>query len=246
MEPAQVITCHVGPGARPPWVRTLRAVPPKRPRGAAPRGVPAGGLHFSCEKWRKEHQRGEFLPSGLPTLVWDILQGIPLFLYPGLRPCIRRRERPAPQLGGLGKVGWGTASIEAEKNFSLYKGGATQKSSQKIFSQKKVSKSGYVHGSRKRPSSVLLRLPTQKRERAPASGLIPGGAGRSPAILSPCFLIKKAGPPPGRRAPQWVPLTPPDSPAPRCRRSRSGPRPRPSGIWAGQSPSPPRRGCRWR
>ncbi len=25
-------------------------------RGAAPRGCPAMGLHFSCEKWRKEHQ----------------------------------------------------------------------------------------------------------------------------------------------------------------------------------------------
>ena len=47
-----------------------------------------------------------------PLLVWDILRGIPLFLFPGLRPCIQRGKRPAPRLGGLGQafrtngIGW--------------------------------------------------------------------------------------------------------------------------------------------
>ena len=63
-----------GRGAKPPVVRTLRAVGAFTHLGAQrPGGVPAGGLHFSCEKWRKEHQRGEFLPSGLPALEGNTL-----------------------------------------------------------------------------------------------------------------------------------------------------------------------------
>ena len=97
---------RAGPGAWPPYVPYgWSGLLPTSGR-SAPGGMPAGGLHFSCEKWRKEHQRGEFLPSGLPTLVWDILRGIPLFLFPGLRPCIPRGKGPAPQLGGLGGAGW--------------------------------------------------------------------------------------------------------------------------------------------
>ena len=37
-------------------VRTLRVVKALTLLGAQRPGVPAGGLHFSCEKWRKEHQ----------------------------------------------------------------------------------------------------------------------------------------------------------------------------------------------
>ena len=62
---------EVGPGARPRWYVPYGTVPLKRPRGAAPRGVPAGGLHFSCEKWRKEHQGGGVSSSlDPPSLVF--------------------------------------------------------------------------------------------------------------------------------------------------------------------------------
>ena len=100
------VSCRVEVGARPRWYGPYRPCLGSGLGAQRPGGVPAGGLHFSCEKWRKEHQRGEFLPSGLPTLVWDILRGIPLFLWPGLRPCVHRGKGPAPRLGGLGNVSW--------------------------------------------------------------------------------------------------------------------------------------------
>ena len=200
----------MGPGASPPVVGTLRVVKAFTGLGAQrPGGVPAGGLHFSCEKWRKEHQRGEFLPSGLPTLVWDILRGIPLFcgLACALHPTL---ASAAPRLGGLGGVGWGTASIEAEGNFRLYKGGTTPKIQRKIFFQKKVPKSGPVHGARKRPSIALLRLYPQRWSEPQRAVLFQGVQGGTPCDSFPLLSYKES------RAPRRV-GGPPRGAAPRGR-----------------------------
>ena len=43
-----------------------------------------------------------------------------------------------------------------------------------------------------------------------------------------------------------IPVTERDSPKPQSPGSRTGPRPRIAGTWAGQTPSPPPPGCRWR
>ena len=70
----------------------------------------------------------------------------------------------------------------SEKNFSLDL--ALQKIQPKKISQKKVPKSGHVHGSRKRPATALLRLPTQKPERASSERFyIRGCRGEPPATL---------------------------------------------------------------
>ena len=72
------------------------------PRGAAPGGMPAGGLHFSCEKWRKEHQRGEVLPLDSP--LWSgISFGVSLFFvsWPAaLYPTLASARPPAGRAGG--------------------------------------------------------------------------------------------------------------------------------------------------
>ena len=79
---------------------------------------------------------------------------------------------------------------------------------QKIVSPKNaVPNLVWCTSARKRWSQ---RAPTQKNERAPASGLKRPGAGQNPAILSPCFLIRKQGPrrvggATGRCAPRLVP-----------------------------------------
>ena len=50
------------------------------PRGAAPRRAPTRrGPPFLPRNGGKEGQRGEFLPSGLPALVWRTLRGSSLF-----------------------------------------------------------------------------------------------------------------------------------------------------------------------
>ena len=62
-------------------LRTLRVVGAlTRPRGAAPRRAPTRrGPPFLPRNGGKEGQRGEFLPSGLPALVWRTLRGSSLF-----------------------------------------------------------------------------------------------------------------------------------------------------------------------
>ena len=173
-----------------PWVRTLRAVPRKRPRGAAPRGGCLPAASISPVRNGGKNTRGEsFSPLDSP-LWWALPWGLLLILidWPAaLCPTLASARPPAGRAGRrrLEDGGKGLGKIQP-----------------KIFSQKKVSKSGPVHGPRKRSAAVPLCLyPKRWSERA-ASGLKNPGAGRSPAILSPCFLIKKAGPPPGRRAPR--------------------------------------------
>ena len=202
-----------------PGSTCLQAMGLLPPRAQRPGGMPAGGLHFSCEKWRKEHQEGEFLPSGRPTLVWDILRGIPLFFVSCLRPCIQRGKGPPPPAGRAGRRVVVNRSIEAEGDFSLYKGGTTQKNPfEKYFPKESFQIRARAWAAIK-PTTAPLRLPPQNRASEQRAVLKTGCmgravrgtvrfspgeatlAGRSPAILSPCFLIKKAGPPPGRRAP---------------------------------------------
>ena len=82
---------QVGPGAWGAVLRTLRGGGAlTRPRGAAPRRAPTRrGPPFLPRNGGKEGQRGEVLPSGLPTLVWRTLRGSSFFL-PGLRPITQR------------------------------------------------------------------------------------------------------------------------------------------------------------
>ena len=144
-----------GRGPKPPVVRTLWAVAAFTGLGAQrPGGMPAGGLHFSCEKWRKEHQGGGVSSSlDPPSQVWDILRGIPLFLYPGLRPCVRPEKGPAPWLGGLGGVGWWT------------EGQGREKSSQESFLERQFPNQGPYMGSIK-PHDRFAASLSQKMERA--------------------------------------------------------------------------------
>ena len=140
------------------------------------------------------------LPSPLPPV--RQLSSAPLGTRSPPHPSRLRRATFPPR----GRLRTWYAKIQSEK-----------------ISKKKVSKSGPVHGAQKRPSIVLLRLyPKRWSERA-ASGLKNPGAGRSPAILSPCFLIKKAGPPPGRRGNGA--LRPEAASEARSRRVRNGARP---------------------
>ena len=69
----------------------------------------------------------------------------------------------------------------------------------KLFLRICVSKSGLVHMSQKE----TVAFSTDAKDGASPSERFDsrGCRGEPPAILSPCFLIKKAGPPPGRRAP---------------------------------------------
>ena len=101
-------------------LRTLRVVGAfSKPRGAAPRRAPTRrGPPFLPRNGGEEGQRGEVLPSGLPTLVWRTLRGSSFFL-PGLRPCVLRPERPAHRLGGLGEVVLQTGREAQRKAFPL-------------------------------------------------------------------------------------------------------------------------------
>ena len=138
----------------------------------------------------------ERTPEGRVSPLWTPHSGLgypsgyPSFLYFGLRPCIPRGKGHTPQLGGLGGVGWQTEGQGWEKNPAKK---ILPKESPQIRARTWVSKKTCD-----RPAASL----SQKRERASSERLSSPGAGRSPAILSPCFLIKKAGPPPGRRVPR--------------------------------------------
>ena len=170
---AQVVPCHVGPGARASgstYPTGGRGSYP--PQGAAPRGVPAGGLHFSCEKWRKEHQGGGVSSSlDPPSLVWDILRDIPLFLWTGLRPWPSPWEGARPPAGRAGRrrlmdEGRGLGKIQPKH--------ILPKESFQIRARTWASKKALYC------SAAPL---SQKIERAPASGFISRGCRGNPLRL---------------------------------------------------------------
>ena len=74
-----------------------------RPRGAAPRRAPTRrGPPFLPRNGGKEGQRGEFLPSGLPTLVFRTLQRVLSFFCLACGPVSYARNGPP-----TGWAGWG-------------------------------------------------------------------------------------------------------------------------------------------
>ena len=190
------------------------------PRGAAPRGgMPAGGLHFSCEKWRKEHQRGEFLPSGLPTLVWDILRGIPLFSCLACGPASTVGRGPPPSWAG-----W-EAWVGGRRD-------RARKIQTKNSPKRKSPNQGPYMGLEKDlrpPCCVSIPKEGASEQRA---ALIPG-CRAEPCDSFPLLSYKEsrapagqAGPP-GRCAPRWVR-------APTACRARTN---------GGEAPGPTWQGC---
>ena len=102
-----------------------------------PAPIRGGDPGFLYEKARTQRVpgRGEFPPSLDPPLsTLRKLREVGFSFSYNLNTDAR--NGPPPQLGGLGGVGWWTEGKDREK------------SSQKIFSQKKVSKSGPIHRSR--------------------------------------------------------------------------------------------------
>ena len=166
--PPQVEPCHVGPGASPPVVRTLRGRASEAASGrSAPGGMPAGGLHFSCEKWRKEHQ--------------GLCPWTPFFktarcsLAPSFGIAAQRNGsgfyRDPPTCPDLGTFFWG---IFFGWIFS------TEQYPAKDFFRICVSKSGLVYFCQK---EIAPTATNPKEEASSSERFYSGGAGASPLRL---------------------------------------------------------------
>ncbi len=163
------LSYQVGPGARPPVVRTLQGVQgftrlgARRPRGCLP------AASISHVRNGGKNTRGRVSPLWTPPLWFGMSFGVSLFfLYPGLRPCVQPGERARPPAGRAGRRGLVDRGTGSGKN-----------PAKNILPKESLQIRARTWGCDKNNDRSVAAL-SQKRERAPASGLIPGGAGGNP------------------------------------------------------------------
>ena len=159
------LACQVGPGAR-----SRYSVPygwwgllPTSGR-SAPGGMPAGGLHFSCEKWRKEHQ--------------GLCPWTPVFK--AARCSLAPSFGIAAQRDGSGFYCDPPTGPDLETFFfEIFSDWIFSQSNVqlKLFLRIGVSKSGLVHFCQKETAALSS---SAKEEASPSERFFPGGAGGGP------------------------------------------------------------------